>query len=192
MRLSQGPLASVEIVPKLTQLAPGEGKRFTARPLDPTGALIPTHVEFEWQLLSPLAALSTDGPVAAVTAGNEEGEGRLSVTSRHESRSVSASARFLILQVKKGARGRELPFLEYVHRPGELWRSRWVTSRSVIEINTGHPNYLAAKNRARKGVVRYVSLLVAKELVLYNFSGVQQPLLLERMVEITSALQQKL
>ncbi len=192
VRLSRGPLASVEIVPKLAQLAPGEAKRFTARPLDPTGALIPTKVSFEWRLASPLAALTTDGPVAAINAGSEEGEGGLSVTARHGSASATASARFLILRIKKVARGRELPFLEYTHRPAETWRSRWVASRSVIEVNTGHPNYLTAKRRTHKGVVRYVSLLVAKELVLHNFSGVQQTLLLERMVEIISALQQKL
>jgi hypothetical protein len=61
--------------------------------------------------------------------------------------------------------------LDPVHRPGEVWRSRWVASRSVI---------------------RYLSLLVAKELVVHNFSGVQPNLLLERMVEVISALQQKL
>lgn len=42
------------------------------------------------------------------------------------------------------------------------------------------------------GLVRYLSLLVTKELVLHNFSGVQPNLLLERMVEVTSALQKKL
>ncbi len=82
--------------------------------------------------------------------------------------------------------------MEPVHRPSEVWRSRWVASRSVIEYNTGHPNYILAKNRPRKGIVRYLSLLVAKELVVHNFSGVQPNLLLERMVEVISALQQKL
>ncbi|MBD3235952.1 MAG: hypothetical protein GF330_04555 [Candidatus Eisenbacteria bacterium] len=192
VRLSRGPLASVEIVPKLAQLSPGEKKRFTARPLDSTGALIPIEVSFDWSLHSSLASLEADGSAAGVQARKDEGEGLLSVIARKGGDTAQAQARFLILQVKKQARGRKLPFLEPVHRPGESWRSRWVASRNLIEYNTGHPNYVQAKTRARRGVLRYLSLLVAKELVLHNFSGVQQALLLDRMVEIISALQQKL
>jgi len=191
VRLSQGPLDSVEIVPKLAQLAPGEKKRFTARPLDPTGALIPIDVELEWYVQGSLATLEADGPAAALAAGSAEGEGTIAVVARHAGTQARAEARFLILQVKKAARGRKLPFLEPVHRPGETWRSRWVESRSVIEFNTGHANYLQAKKRPRRGVVRYLSLLVAKELVLHNFSGIPQNALLDRMVEIISAVQQK-
>ncbi|MBM3318157.1 MAG: hypothetical protein FJY75_09955, partial [Candidatus Eisenbacteria bacterium] len=134
---------------------------------------------------------TAEGPTATLLAGDEEGEGRLSVTAHQGSAVAQAEARFLVLQVKKAARGHKL-LLEPVNRPEEPWRSRWAPSRSVIEYNIGHANYIQAKLRGKKNLLRYVALLVAKELVLHNFSGVPQPLVLERMVEVVSALQQRL
>lgn len=192
VRLSRGPLASVEIVPRLAQISPGESKRFSARALDPHGALIPVDVVYAWRHSSPLASLAAEGPEATLQAGDTEGEGRLGVMAQQGSTVVEAEAGFLILKVKKVTGGRRLPFLEPIHRPDEEWRSRWVQSRGVIEYNTGHANYIQARQRGKRGLLRYVALLVAKELVLHNFAGKQSPLLLERMVEVVSALHQKI
>jgi len=191
IRLSRGPLDSLEINPRLAQLSPGESKQFHARAFDPSGALIPVGVEYAWRLHSDLGTLTGEGPEGTLSAGEFEGDGRLTVLARQQNVTKEAEAGFLILKVKKAARERQLPFLEAVHRPDEGWRSRWVESRNVIEYNSGHPNYLASKQSGKKALFRYISLLVAKQLVLHNFSGKPDVLLLERMVEVVSALQRR-
>jgi hypothetical protein len=192
VRLSRGPLHALEILPRLAQLSPGESKVFRARAFDPSGALIPVDVTYEWRLLSHLATLAGEGAERTLTAGEAEGEGSLSVVARQGDVTRQSEAGFLILKVKKAAREKKLPFLEAVSRPAEPWRSRWVESRNVIEYNSGHPNYLATKQHGKRALFRYISLLVAKELVLHNFSGKPESLLLERMVEVVSALQRTL
>ncbi|MGH9894553.1 MAG: hypothetical protein ACREA0_21750, partial [bacterium] len=88
VRLSNGPLARLEIGPRVGQLAFGESKKFVARPMDPTGGLIVTGVSFEWELKSKVASMSSDGPVATVTAGASEGDGKLHARARHAGSSV--------------------------------------------------------------------------------------------------------
>ena len=47
------------------------------------------------------------------------------------------------------------------------WRSRYLASSNVIEINSGHRDYIASRERIAT-LKRYIAKLYAKEIVLMN------------------------
>jgi hypothetical protein len=76
------------------------------------------------------------------------------------------------------------PSYTFQKAPGELWRWRFDSEQSVININSGHQDLVfASRNRTLK--LRYVFRLFAKELVLMNFPGTQPDQLLERLIELS-------
>ncbi len=82
-----------------------------------------------------------------------------------------------------GSHKKGLPGYTFQRAPGELWRSRFDSQRSIIVINNGHADFIfASKSKLRK--LRYISKLFTKELVLYNFPEASKNELLERIVEL--------
>jgi len=80
--------------------------------------------------------------------------------------------------MKKG-----LPGYTFQRAPGERWRSRFDSHRSIIIINNGHADFIfASKSKLRK--LKYISKLFMKEIVMYNFPEASKEDLLERIVEL--------
>jgi len=76
-----------------------------------------------------------------------------------------------------------LPGYTFQKAPGELWRSRYDSLRSIIIINNGHADFIfASKSKMRK--LKYITKLFTKELVLVNFPEASKEELLERAVEL--------
>ena len=77
-----------------------------------------------------------------------------------------------------------LPSYTFERAPGESWRSRFDRERNVIVVNNGHRDFVYA-SRGKSLKLRYLVRLYAKELVIYNFTGLPADQLLERMVELS-------
>ena len=185
-----GILETVSISPRVATLNPGERKVFTVRAFDARGAVIPIEVDYIWQVPGKLASIEPEDSRATLEAGPAEGEGKIVVLAHKENKRARAEARFTISKASKKVGSRRLPHPEPISRHGEQWRSRYVSARNVIEYNTSHPNYTAANERGTKSRIRYIALLIAKELVLQNFRGmIKEGPLLERMVEVVTNLQ---
>ncbi len=76
-----------------------------------------------------------------------------------------------------------LPGYTFKRAPGELWRSRYDSQRSIIIINNGHADFIyASKSKVRQ--LKYITKLFTKELVLANFPEISKEELLERVVEL--------
>ena len=83
-----------------------------------------------------------------------------------------------------GGSRKGLPGYTYRLAPGEMWRSKFDVDKNVIVINNGHRDFVyAGKQKSRK--LRYICRLFCKELVCYNFPGMQTAELLERMIELS-------
>jgi hypothetical protein len=84
-----------------------------------------------------------------------------------------------------------LPRYKLVSRPGQEWRSRYLSSENVIEINSAHRDYLAARERLAS-LKRYIAKLYAKEIVLLNFPQASPPAAMERLIELIQRAEQEL
>jgi hypothetical protein len=62
---------------------------------------------------------------------------------------------------------------------------------SQWEVNSGHPNFVAASETSRRKL-RYLTALLAKEVVLYSFPGPQFGSALERLVEVVTITERRL
>ncbi|MCL6581255.1 MAG: hypothetical protein K6U08_06540, partial [Firmicutes bacterium] len=68
-------------------------------------------------------------------------------------------------------------------------RSRYNEALRTIEINRIHPDYLRARAEDRRLFLDYMVALVAKELTLLNYEGIDPGELLERYVELLAKVQ---
>jgi hypothetical protein len=85
---------------------------------------------------------------------------------------------------KTGGLRKGLPGYTYQRAPSKMWRSRFDVEKNVIVINNGHRDFVyAGKQKSRK--LRYICRLFCKELVRYNFPGLQTDELLERLIELS-------
>jgi len=102
---------------------------------------------------------------------------------------VAASLEAAIGPAVVNARG--LPGYTFERAAGELWRSRFDAERNLIVVNNGHRDFVfATRNRALQ--LRYLVRLYVKELVLRNFAGLPAAQLVERMVELSLYVEEKL
>ena len=86
---------------------------------------------------------------------------------------------------------RGLPGYTFERAPAELWRSRFDAERNLIVVNNGHRDFVfATRNRALQ--LRYLVRLYVKELVLRNFAGLPAGQLVERMIELSLYVEEKL
>jgi hypothetical protein len=68
-------------------------------------------------------------------------------------------------------------------------RSRYNEALRTIEINKIHPDYMRARDHDRRAFLDYLVLLVAKELALLNYQGIDQGELLEKYAELLARVQ---
>src|SRR2546430_17237083 len=86
---------------------------------------------------------------------------------------------------------RGLPGYTFERAAGELWRSRFDSERNLIVVNNGHRDFVFA-TRSRTLQLRYLVRLYVKELVLKNFRGLPAEQLMERMIELSLYVEEKL
>lgn len=184
-----GPLARVELKPRVLRL-PGLATRgLTARALDADGRPCAGPVEFTWQLCGP-GELVPDGRRARYTAPEPDPGAAVDIVVRvralHGAVQVEAQARVQLAGAPGAdARVRGIPEPRPVAAPGQPWRSRF--RDGCWEYNEAHRDYLGvAGDEARR--LAYLIHLLVKELVLRNFGRPGDAEVLERMVEVLTYL----
>jgi hypothetical protein len=186
-----GPLFKVRISPASAVVAIGSARNFRAVPRDRSGHLVEQDLLYQWTVVEGRARLENDqAEICSFHAGKEPGLVRLNLTATQGEITTKAQAlvtvtdSLIVSPRADAAGGRGIPSYTFQKAPGELWRSRFDSDRSVIIINSGHRDFVfASRNRLLK--LRYVFRLFAKELVLTNFPGTPADQLLERLIELS-------
>jgi len=186
-----GPLFSVQIAPASSVLGVGRSRTLRAVARDRSRRVVEHDLAFAWRIIEGGGRLEGDDrEIAEFHAPAEPGLSRAAVTVSQGPASCSAEAiititESLLPENRAGPdKGQGLPGYTFERAPGELWRSRFDTTRNVIVINNGHRDFVyASRNRALK--LRYICRLFAKEMVCHNFPGEPADKLLERMIELT-------
>ena len=188
-----GPLASVRVIPSRVLMECGATKQVRARATDAEGRVIPTGVEFSWELSGPVGALTDVEPAAqqvVLTAAAEPGQGSLSVRARAGGREAGVVVAVEVVEELSGGPSDEgIPEPELVDHPGAPWRSRFFEGR--WEVNSGHRDYQAIADRPALKL-RYLALLFAKEVVLRSSQDprLEQPL--EQLAEVAAYADRRL
>jgi hypothetical protein len=68
-------------------------------------------------------------------------------------------------------------------------RSRYNAPLRLLEVNTIHPDYRRARERDRRTFLDYLVVVVAKELTLLNYQGIEPGELMERYAELLAGVQ---
>jgi len=192
--LMTGPLDRVVIRPVEIRIAVGRRRRANAIALDATGNVIERDLVYSWGLTPGVGSLAVEpGTCAVIEAGTRPARGTLTVEVRHEAPGAGplergASAAVL---VEGEAPRRVFPPPTFVHSPGEPWRSRWNLTEGRLEVNSAHSDYLAVRESPPRRR-RYLGRLYAKELVLHNFGHEAPPVVLERLLEVLTRLEEHL
>ncbi len=187
-----GPLHKLMISPASSVIGVGERKKLKAVARDKSGRMIDSGLDYEWQVWEGAGSIEgIDAAYAEYIAPDEPCVATVELRVRQGETVVVANALVTVTAELihrpsggAGASRRGLPGYTYKKAPGELWRSRYDTEKSVIVINNAHADFIYA---SRQGMtkIRYIARLFAKELVLANFPEVTKEELLERMVELT-------
>jgi Histidine kinase-, DNA gyrase B-, and HSP90-like ATPase len=193
-----GPLRTVVISPAASTLTVNQSRRFRALPRDRSRRRVEQDLLFSWEIGEGSGMLSSaSDQEVSFQAPSSPGLVRLSVTVLQ--RDVCCIAEALItvtdsLDVAVGSsvvNTRGLPGYTFERAAGELWRSRFDAERNLIVVNNGHRDFVFA-TRSRALQLRYLVRLYVKELVLKNFRGLPAEQLMERMIELSLYVEEKL
>lgn len=192
-----GPLAAVRIIPSRARIPPNGERILAAKASDAGGIPILQDIVYRWAVVSGPGEIA-DAPADRVRlrATSDVGEIVVEVVAQQETLECRARA---VARIEERApivggegESREgLPSYGLSHHPGEPWRSRYLAEKNLIEINSGHRDYLAARDRV-KNLRRYIGKLYAKEIVLINFPELPPAPAMERMVELLTRMEEKL
>lgn len=189
-----GPLYSAVIVPAAVVVRVGESKKLKVKALDRRKLQIDSGYSVIWYVDEGEGEINDpEKEFIEFKAGTEPGIVILKVIVKQDEKECSAECIITVTdELLKGSGGvagdggghkKGLPGYTFQRAPGELWRSRFDSQRSIIVINNGHADFIfASKSKLRK--LRYISKLFTKELVLYNFPEASKDELLERIVEL--------
>lgn len=193
IRLAAGPLEYITITPKVSQMEPGERKKFLVKAWTPDDELIPIGVNYKWEVI-PLAlgSIEIKSDECYFTAGLNEGDVKISVYASLENKKAQESVEVLILAKSKKKTTGGFPIPKGIYMPSENWRSRWNESVNTLEYNTGHEDYQSAEKKGKKNILRYMGLLYSKQLVLHNFKESGEDPVMERMIEVVSRLENRI
>ncbi len=185
--LPPGPLDSVRIVPRRTNLLPGASRGLVAKALDAAGRRIPEGIDFTWSLRDGPGLLEAQKDRAVFKAPESTGTARIFVEAKQWKHTAEADAVIKIVEKLAGeSPDAGIPDPERVFDPAGDWRSRAVGRR--WQYNAAHPDYEAVANDPRRRF-RYLVHLFAKEIVLRNYGEPKDERLLERVVEVLTHIQ---
>ena len=188
-----GPLYSAVISPSSTVIPINTSKTFQLKARDKKRTPIEDRIDIHWDQKAELGTFSSmTGEFIEFRAGNVPGVEEIIAYVTENDKTIECSAVITITgelfgkeheEAGGGGNKKGLPGYTFNHCPGELWRSRYDSERSIIIINSGHADFLfASKSNPRK--LRYITKLYAKELVLINFPEADRDKMLERMIEL--------
>ena len=193
-----GPLRTVVISPAASTLAVNQSRSFRAVPRDRSRRRVEEDLLFRWEVGEGSGLLSSDSDQeVSFQAPSSPGLVRLSVTVSQRDVSCSAEALITVTDSLEAAVGpsvvntRGLPGYTFERAAGELWRSRFDADRNLIVVNNGHRDFVFA-TRSRALQLRYLVRLYVKELVLKNFRGLPAEQLMERLIELSLYVEEKL
>ena len=193
-----GPLHTVVISPATSTLTVNHSRRFRALPRDRSRRRVEQDLIFTWEIVEGSGALSSlSDQEVSFQAPSSPGLVRLSVDASQHEACCRAEALITVTDSLDAAIGpavvnaRGLPGYTFERAAGELWRSRFDAERNLIVVNNGHRDFVFA-TRSRALQLRYLVRLYVKELVLKNFRGLPAEQLMERMIELSLYVEEKL
>jgi hypothetical protein len=193
-----GPLHSLLISPAASTLSVNQSRRFRALPRDRSHRRVEQDLLFTWEIVEGPGTLSSiSDQEVSFQAPSSPGLVRLSVTASQRDVRCSADALITVTDSLDAAIGpavanaRGLPGYTFERAAGELWRSRFDAEQNLIVVNNGHRDFVFA-TRSRALQLRYLLRLYVKELVLKNFRGLPAEQLMERMIELSLYVEEKL
>jgi len=193
-----GPLRTVVISPAASTLTVNHSRRFRALPRDRSRRRVEQYLIFTWEIVEGSGMLSsTSDQEVSFQAPSSPGLVRLSVALSQRDLRCRAEALITVTDSLDAAIGpavvnaRGLPGYTFERAAGELWRSRFDAERNLIVVNNGHRDFVFAM-RSRALQLRYLMRLYVKELVLKNFTGLPAEQLMERMIELSLYVEEKL
>jgi len=193
-----GPLYTVVISPAGSTLTVSQNRRLRALPRDRSRRRVEQDLTFAWKIVEGGGTLSsTSDQEVSFEAPSSPVLVRLSVAVAQRDLRCSAEALITVtdsLDVAIGpavVNARGLPGYTFERAGGELWRSRFDAGRNLIVVNSGHRDFVFA-TRSRALQLRYLVRLYVKELVIKNFAGLPVEQVVERMIELSLYVEEKL
>ena len=180
-----GPLFSVTVRPAKLELAVQERKELQATAADEHGRAIREGVAFEWKASGALS-LSAAGNLATVEALRASATESVEVLARQGERERVFVVPVRVVSEHHRRADAGIPQPEEVNEPLQPWRSRLIDER--WQVNTGHPDYRAFAHEARPRL-RYLAMLLSKEVVSRNFPQPGVGATLEELVGLLAALE---
>jgi len=186
-----GPLFSVLISPKSSVVPVDKRKKFRAVCRDRARRNVWKDLSYRWEIVDGEGQLmSNDEDAVVFIAPPEPGLTTLSLVvcqgeiECQDEALITVTDSLVDQSGMAGGSRKGLPGYTYRRAPSKMWRSKFDVEKNVIVINNGHRDFVyAGKKKARK--LRYICRLFCKELVCYNFPGLQPDELLERMIELS-------
>lgn len=193
-----GPLYTVVISPAGSTLTVSRSRRFRALPRDRSRRRVEQDLTFAWKIVEGGGTLlSTCDQEVSFEAPSSPVLVRLSVAVSQRELRCTAEALVTVTDSLDAVIGpsvvnaRGLPGYTFERAGGELWRSRFDAGRNLIVVNSGHRDFVFA-TRSRALQLRYLMRLYVKELVLKNFGGLPVEQVMERMIELSLYVEEKL
>jgi hypothetical protein len=193
-----GPLHTVVISPAASTLSVSQTRRLRALPRDRSRRRVEQDLTFAWEIAEGGGTLSsTSDQEVTFEAPSSPVLVRLSLVVSQRDLRASAEALITVTDSLEAAIGpavvnaRGLPGYTFERAGGELWRSRFDVERHLIVVNSGHRDFVFA-TRSRALQLRYLVRLYVKELVLKNFAGLPVEQVVERMIELSLYVEEKL
>jgi hypothetical protein len=160
---------------------------------------VPDGLTYEWALIEGHAkATERAGEFFTFTALSEPGLLRFSVRVRQGATTCTDEAAVTVTDQfidnrggRRSVQDHGLPGHTFEHAPTGLWRSRHATVQNLIVVNNGHRDFVYA-NRNNAVKLRCIARLYVKEMVQRNFPGASAAELLQRMIELTLYMQERL
>jgi hypothetical protein len=180
-----GPLFAVTVRPSKLELAVQERKELHAVAADEHGRAIREGVTFEWKASSALS-LAAAGHLATIEALSPSATESVEVLARQGERERVFIVPVRIVSEHHRRADAGIPQPEEVNEPLQSWRSRLTENR--WQVNTGHPDYRAFAHESRPRL-RYLAMLLSKEVVTRNFPQPGVGATLEELVGLLAALE---
>lgn len=180
-----GPLHAVLIRPGKLELAVGARKEFRAVATDEPGRRLREGVRFEWKASAALS-LSSQAELATIEGLRPSANETVEVLAREGERERVCIVPVRVVSEQHRRPDAGIPQPEEVNEPLQPWRSRLVDER--WQLNTGHPDYRAFAHEPRPRL-RYLAMLLSKEVVSRNFPQPGVGAVLEELVGLLAALE---
>lgn len=185
-----GPLTTLHLRPPSTRVEILGQRRLRAVPIDADGRTVPLTLPITWRVSAGgghVEVSSADGRQAQYVAPDAPGEATVTACAVQGESRVEGTAQVRIVDEIGSAAGAALgfPLPEFVDEPAGEWRSRVLDGR--WQVNRAHPDFQAAAAGERLQL-RYLSTLLAKELVVRTFPQPQIARPLEQLVRLVSIL----